>query len=95
LAREIAERARQRFDAIAVGVYGSVARDEAAATTAYSEALAIPDRMAGYDALCQMAVAGELEDAARVFAACEGFWTGVAAWALARGLGIESPTHVV
>lgn len=70
-------------------------RTYSAATNAWSEALALPDRMAGYDTLCRVASAGDVSDGARVFDACEGFWTGVAAWATARGLGIESPTHVV
>ena len=70
-------------------------RTYSAATNAWSEALALPDRMAGYDTLCRVASAGDVSDGARVFDVCEGFWTGVAAWATARGLGIESPTHVV
>ncbi|HEY5936540.1 MAG TPA: kanamycin nucleotidyltransferase C-terminal domain-containing protein [Kofleriaceae bacterium] len=65
------------------------------ATRAWSESLALPDRVAGYDALCRLASTGDLGDASRVFDACEGFWAGVAAWAAARGLSIESPAHLI
>jgi kanamycin nucleotidyltransferase len=66
-----------------------------AATRAWSDALALPDRMAGYDGLCRLASSGDLRDPAHVFDACDSFWAGVAAWAVARGLTIESATHLV
>jgi kanamycin nucleotidyltransferase len=66
-----------------------------AATTAWSDALALPDRMAGYDALARMASAGEIGDAARVFEMCEELWAGIATWAVARRLDIEAPMHRV
>ena len=61
----------------------------------WSDALAMPEQIVGYDVLGRMASTGDVSDAARVFDACDGFWDGVAAWATARGLGIESSTHVV
>lgn len=70
-------------------------RTYSTATRAWAEALALPDRMAGYDALCRLAASGEVDDRVRVFETCDAFWAGVAAWAVARGLAIESPTHVV
>lgn len=70
-------------------------RTYSAATRAWSEALALPDRMAGYEALCEVARAGDVDDAARVFDVADSFWAGVAAWAVTRGLRIESPAHLV
>lgn len=65
------------------------------AARAWSDALALPDRMAGYEELCRLASTGDTGDAARVFEACDAFWDGVAAWAVARGLRIEAPAHLV
>ncbi len=65
------------------------------ATTAWSDALALPDRIPGYDALAALASAGAVHDPSRVFDTCERFWAGVAEWGVARGLVIESPAHAV
>lgn len=45
------------------------------------EALTLPDRPAGFDALAQLVLSGELSDPDRVFLACEAFWSGLQAWA--------------
>lgn len=54
--------------------------------TMRAESLALPDRPAGYNALCNAVMRGELSDAQRVIALCEGCWAGVVAWADAKGI---------
>jgi kanamycin nucleotidyltransferase len=61
------------------------------AKRAWCDALALPDRMAGYDEVCSLASGG----VGNVFDACERFWAGVATWASARGLAIEAPAHLI
>jgi predicted nucleotidyltransferase len=47
-----------------------------------------------HDALCQMAMTGNLSDLERIFAVCEAFWTGVERWAEDRGLQIKEPSKI-
>jgi len=53
------------------------------------ESLELPGRPEGYDALCQMVMAGDLADPARIIVAADAFWTGVEKWAEERGIQIE------
>jgi kanamycin nucleotidyltransferase len=52
----------------------------------YAESLALPDRPAGYDTLCNTMMRGELSDAQQVIEMCEACWAGVVAWAQAKGI---------
>lgn len=67
--------------------YGGAAR-------LFEESLALPDRPAGYDALCAAVMAGELSDPDRVAALCEGFWAGVERWAAEHGLRIVEDRRI-
>jgi kanamycin nucleotidyltransferase len=46
-----------------------------------AEALRLPERPAGFDALAEMVMRGDLADPKVVHATCEAFWTGLCAWA--------------
>lgn len=54
--------------------------------TLLAESLTLPDRPAGYDAACQMVMAGELSDPARVAAALEAAWAGLGPWLAQHGV---------
>lgn len=54
--------------------------------TMRTESMTLPDRPAGYDALCNAVMRGELSDAQQVIALCEACWAGVVAWADAKQL---------
>jgi kanamycin nucleotidyltransferase len=56
------------------------------------EALELPDRPAGFDAVARMVMSGELADPAGIISACETFWQGIAAWAVEYGYSIDSAT---
>lgn len=58
------------------------------------EALDMPDRPAGFDELCRLAMSGQLSDPTVVAAACERFWAGLEAWAVAKGHTIVEPRRV-
>ena len=49
------------------------------------EALTLPDRPEGFDALCQLTASGRLSEHLKVVEACESFWAGVASWAQEHG----------
>ena len=53
------------------------------------ESLLLPNRPAGYDALCEMVMRGELNDSLRVEQLADGFWAGIESWAQTRGLKIH------
>jgi kanamycin nucleotidyltransferase len=55
----------------------------------FEESLTLPSRPDGYDALCQIVMAGELGDPARIADASDVFWSGVERWAQDRGIQIE------
>lgn len=54
--------------------------------TMRAESMALPDRPAGYDALCNVVMRGTLSDAHEVIALCEACWAGMVAWAGAKGI---------
>ncbi len=56
----------------------------------WTESLALPDQPAGYEALCEAAMRGDLSDAQRVIALCEACWAGVVAWAEAKGIALAT-----
>lgn len=56
--------------------------------TMRAESMALPDRPAGYDALCNAVMRGELSDAQQVIALCEACWAGVVAWATTKGIAL-------
>ena len=58
-------------------------------TCMFEESLALPDRPAGYDALCHMVMVGALADPAQIAEACEAFWSGIERWAEEREIQIE------
>lgn len=60
----------------------------ATGATLRAESLALLDRPAGYDALCNAVMRGELSDAQHVIALCEACWAGAAAWAEAKGIAL-------
>lgn len=55
----------------------------------FVESLALPDRPAGYDTLCELVMRGELSDFCHAAQAADLFWEGIEAWAKARGLKIH------
>lgn len=58
------------------------------------EALGMPDRPAGFDGLCRLAMSGQLSDPSAVAAACEEFWAGVQAWAAQKGYAIVESRRI-
>lgn len=54
----------------------------------FTEALQLPDRPAGFDALCECVMAGDLRDHARLIELCEALWRGIVAWVEERGIGL-------
>lgn len=54
------------------------------------ESLSLPNRPAGYDALCKFVMDGDLSSAAITANLAENFWAGLEAWAKSRGLKIYS-----
>ena len=63
-------------------------------TRVLEESLNLPGRPAGYDALCRMAMKGELSDPDRVAETCETFWFGVEQWATERNIRIQEPRKI-
>jgi kanamycin nucleotidyltransferase len=58
------------------------------------ESLTLPDRPPGYDALCRLAMTGNLHEPEQMAAACETFWRGIETWAAARSLQIDEPSKI-
>jgi kanamycin nucleotidyltransferase len=58
-------------------------------TRMFEESLTLPGRPGGYDILCQLVMAGDLTDAARIADASDAFWSGVERWARERDIQIE------
>ena len=56
----------------------------------FTEALALSDPPAGYTALCQAALQGDLADPGQNIELVEAYWQGVAAWAEQHGLATET-----
>ena len=52
----------------------------------FVESLAQPDRPAGYDALCNVVMRGELSNVQQVIEMCEACWAGVVAWAESKNI---------
>jgi kanamycin nucleotidyltransferase len=61
---------------------------------ALAEALTLPDRPAGFDALCCLVMSGNLADAEAVAAACEAFWLGLTAWADLHGFRMTETRRI-
>jgi kanamycin nucleotidyltransferase len=59
------------------------------ATQALEESLALPGCPDGYETLCQMVMAGELNNAELNADACDVLWLGIEKWAQERGIRIE------
>lgn len=58
------------------------------------EALTLADRPAGYDALCNLVMSGDLSDTQQVIQICEVFWPGVEQWAKEKGIEIEEERRI-
>jgi kanamycin nucleotidyltransferase len=58
------------------------------------ESLALPYRPAGYDALCHLAMRGDLSYPDRMAELCEAFWAGVEQWAIEQGIVIEESSKI-
>ena len=58
------------------------------ASRMYMEALALPNKPAGYQVLCEMVTSGELSCSERIVEAANLFWKGVEDWADANGIRI-------
>jgi len=58
------------------------------------ESLLLHQQPAGYDALCQLVMIGDLREPRRVVEACETFWTGVEQWAVLHNITIEEPRKI-
>ncbi len=59
-----------------------------------AEALDLPDQPAGFAPLARLVMAGRLDDAPMVIAACEALWSGLEAWAAAHGLTMVSTERI-
>jgi kanamycin nucleotidyltransferase len=58
-------------------------------STVLEESLEMEDRPAGYDALCQVVMSGDLSDARRILSLVNEFWNGVELWARFHDITIE------
>lgn len=58
------------------------------------EALAMPDRPAGFDALCRLVMTGDLSSSIAVTRACEDCWAGVGTWAAAHGYSVNETRRI-
>lgn len=58
------------------------------------EALNLPGRPAGFDALCCMTMQGDLSNAGRIGEAAEAFWAGVEQWAAERNICLEESNAI-
>ena len=56
----------------------------------FTESLELPNHPAGYDALCQAVIHGELADPQKNVLFVEDFWHGVITWAIHRRLEVET-----
>ncbi|MFS0558920.1 ANT(4')-I family aminoglycoside nucleotidyltransferase [Brevibacillus sp. 179-C9.3 HS] len=54
------------------------------------EALELPNRPAGFDAVARLVMSGELAESAKIVDACETFWDGLEAWAAEHQYVIHS-----
>jgi kanamycin nucleotidyltransferase len=59
--------------------------------TVLEESLTLDAQPAGYRALCELAMTGNLSQPNPIFHVCEAFWAGVEQWARERGVCIEHP----
>lgn len=62
--------------------------------TLLEEALRVPGRPAGFDALCRLVRDGTLSDATAVIDACEALWAGLEAWAALHGYRIAAAERI-
>lgn len=81
-----------RYGAFLIGLANR--RCYSSGTHVLEESLTLPGRPAGYDALCRMAMRGELSDPDRIAQACEVFWSGVERWASEQGLWIKERRRI-
>ena len=58
------------------------------------ESLTMADRPAGYDALCNLVMSGDLRDPNQISQVCEVFWLGVEQWAAEKGIEIEEKRKI-
>ena len=77
-----------RFGACLIGLSQRTLYTSGAAV--FAESLALPERPAGYDALCRRAMAGDFVDMPPRRGDVDALWAGLEAWAGARGLRIET-----
>lgn len=68
-----------QYTACLIGIANRVLYSSSA--NVFAEALEMPDRPAGFDALCQRVMAGDLRDHDQLIELCEALWLGIAAWA--------------
>lgn len=58
------------------------------------EAVSLPDRPAGYDAVAELVMSGNLADSDQLIAVCETFWHGLHVWAAEHGYAIHSKERI-
>jgi kanamycin nucleotidyltransferase len=68
-----------RYGALVLGLH--TRRTFSTSSRVLREALRLPDRPAGFDALANLVMRGDLADQEAVHAICEAFWVGLCAWA--------------
>ena len=54
----------------------------------FAESLTLPNPPDGYQNLCQLVMAGNLQDAQQVYEISDQFWSGVVKWAASQGIPI-------
>ncbi|WP_037464949.1 ANT(4')-I family aminoglycoside nucleotidyltransferase [Shimazuella kribbensis] len=69
-----------RYGAMLVGLHNKT--NFSTSAQVLPEALRLPDRPAGFDALCKLVLSGQLHDSKEIIQTCENFWTGVLDWAM-------------
>lgn len=76
-----------RYGACLVGLHNH--RVYTSGPTVFSESLELPGRPEGYDELCRLVMAGELNQPERTAIRVDAFWNGIEAWAAGLGLAIQ------
>jgi kanamycin nucleotidyltransferase len=75
----------------AAGVVGLAQRHlYPSAAEMLEDSLRLPDPPEGYPALCRLVISGRLDDPQEILARVDAYWAGVEAWAVRRGLVIET-----
>ncbi|WP_020062018.1 ANT(4')-I family aminoglycoside nucleotidyltransferase [Bacillus sp. 123MFChir2] len=64
-------------------------------TQVLPEAIAFTDKPEGFDALCEMAMSGNLSDPKQIIHVCENFWNGLLSWSAKKDYVINCSNDIL